>query len=72
MFSLASCGFIRNVAGQFAAIKYRSEMYCWTENLNREYITTLGTQLEFDGQAVGVFREGTYDWNWRTRTHTKH
>ena len=26
----------RRVAGQFAAVKYRSEMYCWTKKLNRE------------------------------------
>ena len=24
------------VAGQFAAVKYRSETYCWTQKLNRE------------------------------------
>ena len=23
-------------AGQFAAIKYKSEAYCWTQKLNRE------------------------------------
>ena len=26
----------KNVAGQFAALKYRSETYCWTKKLNRE------------------------------------
>ena len=26
----------QSVAGQFAAVKYRSEMYCWTQKLNRE------------------------------------
>ena len=26
----------KSVAGQFAAVKYRSETYCWTEKLNRE------------------------------------
>ena len=26
----------RRVAGQFAAVKYRSEMYCWNKKLNRE------------------------------------
>jgi hypothetical protein len=25
-----------NVAGQFAAVKYKSETYCWTQKLNRE------------------------------------
>jgi hypothetical protein len=25
-----------SVAGQFAAVKYRSETYCWTQKLNRE------------------------------------
>ena len=24
------------VAGQFAAVKYESETYCWTQKLNRE------------------------------------
>ena len=24
------------VAGQFAAVKYTSETYCWTQKLNRE------------------------------------
>ncbi len=24
------------VAGQFAAVKYRSETYCWTKKINRE------------------------------------
>ena len=27
---------IKSVAGQFAAVKYRSETYCWTQKLNRE------------------------------------
>jgi hypothetical protein len=26
----------RSVAGQFAAVKYRSETYCWTKKLDRE------------------------------------
>jgi hypothetical protein len=26
----------KSVAGQFAAVKYRSETYCWTQTLNRE------------------------------------
>ena len=26
----------KSVTGQFAAVKYRSEMYCWTQKLNRE------------------------------------
>ena len=26
----------KSVAGQFAAVKYRSETYCWTQKLNRE------------------------------------
>ncbi len=26
----------KNVAGQFAAVKYRSETFCWTQKLNRE------------------------------------
>jgi hypothetical protein len=26
----------KSVAGQFAAVKYRSETHCWTEKLNRE------------------------------------
>ena len=26
----------KSVAGQFAAVKYRSEAYCWTQKLNRE------------------------------------
>ncbi len=26
----------KSVAGEFAAIKYRSETYCWTQDLNRE------------------------------------
>ncbi len=26
----------KSVAGQFAAVKYRSETYCWTEKLNRQ------------------------------------
>ena len=26
----------KSVAGQFAAVKYRSETYCWTAKLNRE------------------------------------
>ncbi len=25
-----------SVAGQFAALKHKSEMYCWTKNLNME------------------------------------
>ena len=25
-----------SVAGQFAAVKYKSETYCWTQKLNRE------------------------------------
>ena len=25
-----------SVAGQFAAVKYRSETYCWTQKLNRK------------------------------------
>jgi hypothetical protein len=25
----------KSVAGQFAAVKYRSETYCWTQKLNR-------------------------------------
>ena len=27
----------KSVADQFAAVKYRSETYCWTKKLNREY-----------------------------------
>ena len=27
----------KSVAGQFAAVKYRSETYCWTKKLNREH-----------------------------------
>ncbi len=26
----------KSVAGQFAAVKYRSETYCWTQKLNRQ------------------------------------
>ena len=26
----------KSVADQFAAVKYRSETYCWTQKLNRE------------------------------------
>ncbi len=26
----------KSVAGQFAAVKYKSETYCWTKKLNRE------------------------------------
>ena len=26
----------KSVADQFAAVKYRSEKYCWTQKLNRE------------------------------------
>ena len=26
----------KSVAGQFAAVKHRSETYCWTHKLNRE------------------------------------
>ncbi len=26
----------KSLAGQFAAVKYRSETYCWTQKLNRE------------------------------------
>ena len=26
----------KSVAGQFAAVNYRSETYCWTKKLNRE------------------------------------
>jgi hypothetical protein len=26
----------KSVAAQFAAVKYRSETYCWTQKLNRE------------------------------------
>jgi hypothetical protein len=26
----------KSVAGQFAAVKYRTETYCWTQKLNRE------------------------------------
>jgi hypothetical protein len=26
----------KSVAGQFAAVKYKSEKCCWTQNLNRE------------------------------------
>jgi hypothetical protein len=26
----------KSVAGQFAAVKHRSETYCWTRKLNRE------------------------------------
>jgi hypothetical protein len=26
----------KSVAGQLAAVKYRSETYCWTQELNRE------------------------------------
>ena len=26
----------KSVAGQFAAVKYRSEPYCWTQKVNRE------------------------------------
>ena len=26
----------KSVAGQFAAVKYRSETYCWTQKLNTE------------------------------------
>jgi hypothetical protein len=26
----------KSVAGQFAAVKYRSETYCWTKKLNRK------------------------------------
>ena len=26
----------KSVADQFAAVKYRSETYCWTRKLNRE------------------------------------
>ncbi len=27
---------MKSVAGQFAAVKYRSETYCWTQELNSE------------------------------------
>ena len=26
----------KSIPGQFAAVKYRSETYCWTQKLNRE------------------------------------
>ena len=26
----------KSVAGQFAAVKYKSETYCWTKKLNRD------------------------------------
>ncbi len=26
----------KSVAGQFSAVKYRSETYCWTQKLNRK------------------------------------
>ena len=26
----------KSVDGQFAAVEYRSETYCWTQKLNRE------------------------------------
>ena len=26
----------KSLPGQFAAVKYRSETYCWTQKLNRE------------------------------------
>ena len=26
----------KSVAGQFVAVKYRSETYCWTQKLNKE------------------------------------
>jgi hypothetical protein len=26
----------KSVAGQFAAVKYKSEKYCWTKKLNRK------------------------------------
>ena len=26
----------KSVAGQFAAVKYRSETYCWTQKLSKE------------------------------------
>ena len=26
----------KSVAGQFAAVKYRPQTYCWTQKLNRE------------------------------------
>eukprot|EP00001_Collodictyon_triciliatum_P036382 06562_1 len=35
----------KSVAGQFAAVKYRSETYCWTQKLNREDYGLLGTTL---------------------------
>jgi hypothetical protein len=28
----------KSVAGQFVAVKYNSETYCWTQKLNREEI----------------------------------
>jgi hypothetical protein len=26
----------KSVSGQFAAVRYRAETYCWTQKLNRE------------------------------------
>jgi ribosomal protein L37E len=37
----------RSVAGQFAAVKYRSETYCWTKKLDREdFFFYLGLKLD--------------------------
>jgi hypothetical protein len=33
----------KSVAGQFAAVKYRSETYCWTQKLNRENFVLSGS-----------------------------
>jgi hypothetical protein len=45
----------KSVAGQFAAVKYRSETYCWTHKLNREvygvdkyWVILFFSRLRFD------------------------
>ena len=37
----------KSVAGQFAAVKYRSETYCWTQKLNREDYGVASTRFFF-------------------------
>ena len=40
----------KSVAGQFAAVKYTSETYCWTRKLNRE---DYGVDKYLSGKITG-------------------
>ena len=42
----------KSVAGQFAAVKYSSETYCWTQRLNRE--DTLSRSIVFVHAKSGL------------------